>query len=112
MGIDKEALRRHRVDRSKALTITIPDVGEFSYRGLTREEAHTLEKTKGTLAEQEAKVFAICVLDPRWSEAEWLEETTELPAGLLEPLTMAITEASGTDAQAAKQAYLRFRAGA
>lgn len=109
MGIDKAALRKHRIDVAKSEPIVIEGVGEFRYRGLTRAETDQLQKTSGTLAEQEALIFSICVVDPKWTYDEWLEETNELPAGLLEPLTTAITGASGTDADAAKQAYLRFR---
>lgn len=106
MAVDKDALLKLKV---AAKTIDVAGVGEFSYRGLTRTEAIGLQDITGGVQAQDVELFALCVLDPKLTREEWTELSDQLPAGLLEPLSTAIAEASGADPGAAKAAYQRFR---
>lgn len=106
MAVDIDTLRKLTVS---AKTIDVPGVGEFRYRGLTRNEAVGMAEVEGGVAVQESRLLALCVVEPKLTEAEWSELGDTLPAGVLAPLAEAIAEASGADPGAAKAAYARFR---
>ena len=90
-------------------TFTIEGVGEVRYRGLTRGEAVRLQGKKMDAAEMDRKLLATAVTDPKLSEKEWSEVAEVVSAGLLEPLSRAIAEASGMRVEDAKAAYAQFR---
>jgi hypothetical protein len=106
MAVDKDTLLKLKVSAKK---ITIEGVGEFEYRGLSRNEAIGMHEIEGGVQVQDAELFALCVLDPKLTREEWSELADQLPASLLEPLSTAIAEASGADVGAAKASYKRFR---
>lgn len=113
MAIDKDTLLKAKI---AAKTIEIPGVGEFRYRGLSRKEAlaqagEDPKEVMKRLSISEAKLFALCVVEPALTEDEWAQVQDNYEATTFEPLAAAIAEASGADPEAAKQAYKQFRSG-
>lgn len=104
--ISKEDLLRQAVGQH---TFTIDGVGEVRYRGLTRGEAVALQGKKMDAAAMDRRLLALAVVEPKLTEDEWQEVSDAVPAGLLEPLSQAIAEASGMRQVDAKEAYAQFR---
>lgn len=106
MAISKEDLLKAAVGHH---TFEIEGVGEVRYRGLTRGEAVKLQGKQMDAAEMDRKLLALAVEEPKLTEAEWGEVADVVSAGLLEPLSRAIAQASGMRVEDAKAAYAQFR---
>lgn len=84
-------------------------IGTVRCRGLSRKQAASVQGKGMPPEEMDAALLSFGVIDPRLSAEEWMEISTTIPAGLLEPLSQRIAAASGMRMVDPKAAYVRFR---
>jgi hypothetical protein len=106
MAISKEELLKKR---TRTQDVEIPDVGTVTIRALTRAEALDVTNQDMTVAKMEQLLLSLALVEPRLTPEETAEWHTSAPAGELVPLVTAITELSGLNVEAAKEAVKRFR---
>jgi hypothetical protein len=104
MTVDKEALFKARLPEAE---VEVPGLGSVRVRALSRAEAMSVQQMNGTGA-IERRILHLALVDPELTEAEVGQWQKVSPAGELEPVTDKITELSGMEQGAAKEAYLGF----
>jgi len=79
--------------------VEIPGKGSVRVRGLTRGEVFVIQKARKEgqidVAVDERRTIALCMVEPRLTEAEVRQWQKTSPAGELEPVAAKIRELSG-----------------
>lgn len=108
MSFDKKKLFTPRLPEAD---VEVPGVGTFRVRALNRAEVMAFQKMAADGADAasvERRLLSIALVDPKLTEDEvgqWQEASL---AGELEPITDKVTELSGLDDGAAKEAVKEF----
>ncbi len=87
--------------------VKVEGLGKFRVRGLSRTEAMRVRGTADLLT-MERRLLAAGLVIPEMTEAEVKIWQDRGAAGRFEPLTLRITQLSGMDDEAAKEAYRQF----
>lgn len=105
--VDKAALTAAVLEEDD---VTVPGVGRFRVRALSRVEALRVRKmvAAGDLVLMERRILSWALVIPTMTEAEVGDWQETAQAGLFETITQRISELSGMTNDAAKEAYLLF----
>lgn len=108
MSFDKQKLFSPRLPEAE---VEVPGVGNMRVRALNRAEVMLLQgmaRDGRDAATVERRMLSMALVDPKLTEAEIGQWQNASVAGELEPVSDKVTELSGLDDGAAKQAYKDF----
>lgn len=88
-------------------TVEIPGVGDVEIRGLTRKQALAVADESKT-ERREALIVSYGLVEPSLTAREAQEWFKSVPAGLVQPLTLAISDLSGLSEGAEKTQVEEF----
>ena len=100
--IDKETFLKPRLPEAD---VDVPDVGTVRVRGLSRQEALSLQSLGDDVSAMERAVLALGVVVPVLSSDDWDAYYAAAPAGEVAPIVAAIHRLSGLQEGSAKAAY-------
>lgn len=109
MALDKAALLAKRSD-SETREVELPGgKGSVVVRALTRREALSVNGAEMTEEQVEQVLLALALVDPVMTQEEVATWQEVCLAGEIAPVTEAILELSGMEAEAPNRAARRFR---
>ena len=100
--MDKETFLKPRLPEAD---VELPGVGTIRVRGLSRQEALSLQPLATDTPAMERAIVGLGLVDPALTSAEVDEWYAAAPAGEIAPIVSAIHELSGLKEGAAKAAY-------
>ncbi|WP_436792665.1 hypothetical protein [Actinospongicola halichondriae] len=101
--MDKSVLFQSRLPEK---VVTIPGLGDFTVRGLSRAEVMQIQKIGASDASLiERKMLSMALIDPVLTEGEARQWQEASPATEIEPVTDAIAELSGMKEGSDRQVY-------
>lgn len=108
MSMNEDLKARLLKPRVPEGTVDLEGLGTVRVRGLSRGEVFMTQQVKGVEA-TERKIVAIGMLDPVMTEDEVRQWQRSSPAGEMEAVVDKISELSGLNKGAEKQAMQSFR---